>query len=139
MPRGFCTRTVTNINRRIILRWKYFLALLLAFSLSLPVFSEPETELEIPELKPEAVYEIQGQDLMTLYQTINDLNEAKEEWKNLTNETFQTLEDAVKLAKEYEKENKKLTFQNNFLIGTTVCSVGICVAGVITFMCLNTK
>ena len=117
--------------------WKKFcLVLALLSLLSLPLSSE---SVEVPELEPEAVYEIQGQDLMTLYQTINDLNETKTEYQNLTNETFQTLEDAVKLAKEYEKENKKLTFQNNFLIGTTVCSVGICVAGVITFMCLNTK
>ena len=115
--------------------WKYFLVLLLAFSLSSPAFSESETEFEIPDLEPTEEYVMTGQDLMTLYQTINDLNETKNEWKNLTNETQTTLEDAVKLAKEYEKENKKLIFQNNFLIGTTVCSVGICVAGVIVWVC----
>jgi len=38
--------------------WKYFLALLLAFSLSLPAFSESTTELEIPDLEPEAEYVI---------------------------------------------------------------------------------
>ena len=121
------------------MKWKFCLVLLLAFSLFSPVYSESETELTVPDLEPTEEYVMTGQDVMTLYQTIKDLNETKNEWKNLTNETFQTLEDAVKLAKEYEKENKKLTFQNNFLIGTTVCSVGICVAGVITFMCLNTK
>ena len=131
---------MTNIDIGGYKLWKKFcLVLALLSLLSLPLSAEPETELTVPELEPEATYEIQGQDLMTLYQTINDLNETKTEYQNLTNETFQTLEDAVKLAKEYEKENKKLTFQNNFLIGTTVCSVGICVAGVITFMCLNTK
>ena len=119
--------------------WKYFLALLLAFSLSLPAFSESETELTIPELEPEAEYVMTGQDIMTLYQTINDLNETKNEWKNLTLETQTNSENALELAKEYEKENKKLTLENNFLIGTTVCSVSICVAGVITFLCLNTK
>ena len=119
--------------------WKYFLALLLAFSLSLPAFSEPETELKIPELDPEAEYVMTGQDIMTLYQTINDLNETKNEWKNLTLETQINSKNALELAKEYEKENKKLTLENNFLIGTTVCSVSICVAGVITFLCLNTK
>ena len=119
--------------------WKYFLALLLAFSLLLPVYSESETELKIPDLEPEAVYEMTGQDIMTLYQTINDLNETKEEWKNLTLETQTNSKNALELAKEYERENKKLTLENNFLIGTTVCSVGICVAGVITFLCLNTK
>ena len=119
--------------------WKYFLALLLAFSLSLPAFSESETELTIPELDPEAEYVMTGQDIMTLYQTINDLNETKNEWKNLTLETQTNSENALELAKEYEKENKKLTLENNFLIGTTVCSVSICVAGVITFLCLNTK
>ena len=115
--------------------WKYFLLFLLAFSLSLPAFSESETELEIPDLEPTEEYVMMGQDLMTLYQTINDLNETKNEWKNLTLETQTNSKNALELAKEYEKENKKLIFQNNFLIGTTVCSVGICVAGVIVWVC----
>ena len=113
------------------MKWKFclvFCALSLLFS---PVYSESETELKIPELEPEAVYEIQGQDLITLYTTIKELNETKNEWKNLTNETFQTLEDAVKLAKEYEKENKKLTLENNFLIGGITISVGVVVVGAI--------
>ena len=113
------------------MKWKFclvFCALSLLFS---PVYSESETELKIPELEPEAVYEMTGQDIMTLYQTINDLNETKNEWKNLTNETFQTLEDAVKLAKEYEKENKKLTLENNLLIGGVTVSVGVAVVGAI--------
>ena len=121
------------------MKWKFCLVLLLAFSLSLPAFSEPETELKIPELEPTEEYIMKGQDILTLYQTINDLNETKNEWKNLTNETLKTSKDALELAEEYERENRKLTFQNNFLIGTTVCSVGICVAGVITFLCLNAK
>ena len=115
------------------MKWKYFLVLLLAFSLSLPAFSEPETELEIPELEPEAEYVMTGQDIMTLYQTINDLNETKTEYKNLTNETFQTLEDAVKLAKEYEKENRKLQLQNDFLVGGITVSVGVVVVGAIVW------
>ena len=113
------------------MRWKFCLVLLLAFSLSLPVCAESETELTVPELEPEAVYEIQGKDLITLYATINNLDETKNEWKNLTNEMMGTLNDAKTLCQEYEKENKKLTLKNNFLIGTTVCSVGICVTGVI--------
>ena len=121
------------------MKWKFCLVLLLVFSLSLPVYSEPETELTVPDLEPEAEYVMTGEDIMTLYQTINDLNETKTEYENLTNEAMRILNDAKTLCREYEKENKKLTFQNNFLIGTTVCSVGICVAGVITFMCLNTK
>ena len=113
------------------MKWKFclvFCALSLLFS---PVYSESETELKIPELEPEAVYEMTGQDIMTLYQTINDLNGTKNEWKNLTNETFQTLEDAVKLAKEYERENKKLQLQNNLLIGGVTVSVGVVVVGAI--------
>ena len=113
------------------MKWKFclvFCALSLLFS---PLFSESETELTIPELEPDAVYEMTGQDILTLYQTINDLNETKTQWKNLTNEMMKTSKDAMTLLEEYEKENKKLTFQNNFLIGTTVCSVGICVAGAI--------
>ena len=74
-----------------------------------------------------------GQDIMTLYQTINDLNETKTEYQNLTNETFQTLEDAVKLAKEYEKENKKLQLQNDFLVGGITVSVGVVVVGAIVW------
>ena len=121
------------------MKWKFCLVLLLAFSLFSPVYSESETELTVPELEPEAEYVMTGEDIMTLYQTIHDLNETKTEYENLTNEAMRILNDAKTLCREYEKENKKLTFQNNFLIGTTVCSVGICVAGVITFMCLNTK
>ena len=119
--------------------WKYFLVLCALSLLSSPAFSESETELEIPDLEPEAIYEIQGQDLMTLYQTINDLNETKEEWKNLTLETQTTLEDAVKLAKEYEKENKKLQLQNDFLVGGITISVGVVVAGAILFTFTNIK
>ena len=118
--------------------WKYFLALLLAFSLLLPVYSESETEFTVPSLEPETIYEMTGQDIMTLYQTINDLNETKNEWKNLTLETQTNSKNALELAKEYERENKKLTLQNNFLVGTTIFSVGVCVAGIITyFLCVN--
>ena len=117
------------------MKWKYFLALLLASLLSLPAFSDSETELEIPELEPEAVYEIQGQDIITLYQTINDLNERKNNWKNLTNEMMKTLEDARTLLEEYEKENKKLTLENNLLIGGITVSVGVAVVGAIVWAC----
>ena len=119
--------------------WKYFLALLLAFSLLCPAFSESATELEIPDLEPEATYEIQGQDLITLYQTINDLNETKNEWKNLTLETQTNSKNALELAKEYEKENKKLTLQNNFLVGGITISVGVVVVGAVLFTFTNIK
>ena len=113
------------------MKWKFCLVFCALSLLSLPAFSEPETELKIPELEPEAVYEIQGKDLITLYTTINDLNETKNEWKNLTLETQTNSENALELAKEYEKENKKLTFQNNFLIGGITVSVGVVVVGAI--------
>ena len=119
--------------------WKYFLALLLAFSLSLPAFSASTTELEIPELEPEAEYVMTGQDIMTLYQTIKDLNETKDEWKNLTLETQTNSENALELAKEYEKENKKLQLQNNFLIGGVTVTVGVVVVGAILFTFTNIK
>ena len=119
--------------------WKYFLALLLAFSLSLPAFSESTTELEIPDLEPEAEYVMTGQDIMTLYQTINDLNETKNEWKNLTLETQTNSKDALELAKEYEKENRQLQLQNNFLIGGVTVSVGVVVVGAILFTFTNIK
>ena len=119
--------------------WKYFLALLLAFSLSLPVFSESTTELEIPDLEPEAIYEIQGQDLITLYTTIKELNETKNEWKNLTLETQTNSIDALELAKEYEKENRKLRLQNNFLVGGITVSVSVVVVGAVLFTFTNIK
>ena len=117
------------------MKWKFclvFCALSLLFS---PVYSESETELKIPELEPEAVYEMTGQDIMTLYQTINDLNETKNEWKNLTNETLKTSKDAMTLLEEYEKENKKLTLENNLLIGGITVSVGVAVVGAIFWAC----
>ena len=117
------------------MKWKYFLVLLLAFSLSLPAFSESETELKIPELEPEAVYEIQGKDLITLYTTIKELNETKNEWKNLTLEAQTNSENALELAKEYKKENKKLTLENNLLIGGITVSVGVAVVGAIFWAC----
>ena len=119
--------------------WKYFLALLLAFSLSLPAFSESTTELEIPDLEPEAEYVMTGQDIITLYQTINDLNETKNEWKNLTLETQKNSKDALELAKEYERENKKLQLQNNFLVGGVTISVGVVVVGAVLFTFTNIK
>lgn len=119
--------------------WKYFLALLLAFSLSLPAFSESTTELEIPDLEPEAEYVMTGQDIITLYQTIKDLNETKNEWKNLTLETQTNSEDALELAKEYERENRKLRLQNNFLIGGVTISVGVVVVGAVLFTFTNIK
>ena len=117
------------------MKWKFclvFCALSLLFS---PVYSESETELKIPELEPEAVYEMNGQDIMTLYQTINDLNETKNEWKNLTLEAQTNSENALELAKEYKKENKKLTLENNLLIGGMTVSVGVAVVGAIFWAC----
>ena len=117
------------------MKWKFclvFCALSLLFS---PVYSESETELKIPELEPEAVYEMTGQDIMTLYQTINDLNERKNEWKNLTLEMQTNSENALELAKEYKKENKKLTLENNLLIGGITVSVGVAVVGAIFWAC----
>ena len=119
--------------------WKYFLALLLAFSLLLPVYSESETELTVPELEPEAEYVMTGQDIMTLYQTINDLNETKTEYKNLTIEMMGTLKDAQTLYHEYEKENKKLQLQNNFLIGGITVTIGVVVVGAVLFTFTNIK
>ena len=117
------------------MKWKFclvFCALSLLFS---PLFSESETEFTVPELEPEAVYEIQGKDLITLYTTIKELNETKTRWKNLTNETLKTSKDAMTLLEEYEKENKKLTFQNNLLIGGITVSVGVAVVGAIFWAC----
>ena len=119
--------------------WKFYLAFFLLSLVLSQLSAESTTELEIPDLEPEAIYEIQGQDLMTLYQTINDLNETKNEWKNLTLETQKNSKDALELAKEYEKENRKLQLQNNFLVGGVTISVGVVVAGAILFTFTNIK
>lgn len=121
------------------MKWKYFLALLLAFSLLLPVYSESETELTVPELEPTEEYVMMGEDIMTLYQTINDLNETKTEYQNLTNEMMGTLNDAKTLAQEYAEKNKKLTLQNNFLIGGITVSVGVVVVGTVVLIVNNIK
>ena len=121
------------------MKWKFCLAFCALSLLFSPVYSEPETELKIPELEPEAVYEMTGQDIMTLYQTINDLNETKNEWKNLTLETQTNSKDALELAKEYEKENRKLQLQNNFLVGGITVSVSVVVVGAILFTFTNIK
>ena len=119
--------------------WKYFLALLLAFSLLLPVYSESATELKIPDLEPAEEYVMMGQDIMGLYQTVIDLNETKTEYKNLTNEMMGTLNDAKTLCQEYEKENKKLQLQNNFLVGGITISIGVVVVGAVLFTFTNIK
>ena len=105
--------------------WKYFLALLLAFSLLLPVYSESKTELKIPDLEPDAIYEMKGEDILTLYQTVNDL--------------MPISQNALELAKEYEKENQKLQLQNNFLVGGITISVGVVVVGAVLFTFTNIK
>ena len=112
------------------MKWKFCLVFCALSLLALPLSAE---SVEVPELEPEAEYVMTGQDLMTLYQTINDLEETKSEYQNLTNETFQTLEDAVKLAKEYERENRKLQLQNDFLVGGITVSVGVVVVGAIVW------
>ena len=117
------------------MKWKFCLVFCALSLLLLPVYSESETELTVPSLEPEAVYEMTGQDIMTLYQTINDLNGTKNEWKNLTLEAQTNSENALELAKEYEKENKKLTLENNFLIGGITVSVGVAVVGAIFWAC----
>lgn len=105
--------------------WKYFLALLLAFSLLLPVYSESKTELKIPDLEPDATYEMKGEDILTLYQTVNDL--------------MPISQNALELAKEYEKENQKLQLQNNFLVGGITISIGVVVVGAVLFTFTNIK
>lgn len=114
---------------------KFYVVLALLFLASLPLYSESNETLEIPNLELEATYEIQGKDLMTLYTTIKELNGTKTEYQNLTNEIMKTLEDVMTSLNECAEENEKLILENNFLIGTTVCSIGICVAGVITWAC----
>ena len=115
--------------------WKYFLAFCALSLLSLPASAEPETEFEIPELEPETVYEMTGQDIMTLYQTIKGLNETKTEYQNLTDEMMKTLKDAQTLYHEFAEENEKLIIKNKILFGTTVVSVTFITTGIITYLC----
>lgn len=123
---------MTNIDIGGYKLWKKFcLVLALLSLLSLPLSAESKTELKIPDLEPDAIYEIQGKDLITLYTTIKELNETKTEYKNLTNETMRILNDAKTLCREYERENKKLQLQNDFLVGGITISVGVVVVGAI--------
>ena len=119
--------------------WKFYSAFFLLFLVLSPLSAESKTEFTVPDLEPEAIYEIQGQDLITLYTTIKELNETKNEWKNLTLETQTNSKDALELAKEYEKENRKLQLQNNFLVGGVTISVGVVVVGAILFTFTNIK
>lgn len=120
------------------MRWKFCVVLLQFCFLFWPLFSVSETEtIEIPNLEPTAIYEMTGTDIMGLYQELNNLNELKNDYRNVAIETLELAKDAETLAQEYAEKNKKLTLQNNFLIGTTVCSVGIVVAGVITLVVMN--
>ena len=105
--------------------WKFYLAFSLLFLVSSQSYSESKTELKIPDLEPDATYEIQGQDLITLYQTINDL--------------MPISQNALELAKEYERENQKLQLQNNFLVGGITVSVGVVVVGAVLFTFTNIK
>lgn len=105
--------------------WKYFLALLLLFLVPSLLFSESKTELKIPDLEPEAIYEMKGEDILTLYQTVNDL--------------MPISQNALELAKEYERENQKLQLQNNFLVGGITVSVGVVVVGAVLFTFTNIK
>ena len=111
------------------MKWKFCLVFCALSLLLSPVYSESETELKIPELEPEAVYEMTGQDIMTLYQTINDL-------KNTKQETMRILENAMIYLNEYEKENKKLAIKNKLLVGGVCVSVGVSV-GALIFLCIN--
>ena len=109
------------------MKWKFCLVLLLAFSLSLPLYSESETE--VPNLEPTEEYVMMGQDIMTLYQTIRGLKSSK-------NEIMKTLERAETYLNEYEKENKKLIIKNKFLVGGVCVSIGVSV-GALIFLCIN--
>lgn len=105
--------------------WKFCLAFSLLFLVSSLLYSESKTELKIPDLEPDAIYEMKGEDILTLYQTVNDL--------------MPISQNALELAKEYERENKKLQLQNNFLVGGITISVGVVVVGAVLFTFTNIK
>lgn len=119
------------------MRWKYFLAFLLLFLLSLPAFSESETEFTVPVLEPEAIYEMKGQDIMTLYEEIGNLNNWNKELLTVSKESIALNKEFGKENSQLQQQNQKLQIQNNFLIGTTVVSVGIVVAGAVTLIVMN--
>ena len=121
------------------MRWKYFLVFCALFLLLSPAYSECETEFTVPDLIPTEEYVMTGQGIMTLYQTVKDLNETKNSYKNLTDEMMTTSQNALKLAKEYESENQKLALQNNFLIGGITISAGIIIVGAVVLIVDNIK
>lgn len=118
--------------------WKFCLVFLLLFLVSSLLYAESETEtIEIPNLEPEAIYEMTGEDVMGLYQELNNLMLLKNDYKNVAIEILELAKDAETLARELEKKNNKLILQNKFLIGTTVCSVSVVITGVVIFMVMN--
>ena len=105
--------------------WIFYLSFFLLFLILSPLSAESKTELKIPDLEPEAIYEMTGEDILTLYQTVNDL--------------MPISQNALELAKEYERENQKLQLQNNFLVGGITISIGVVVVGAVLFTFTNLK
>ena len=99
------------------MKWKFCLVFCALSLLSLPAFSESETELTLPELDPEAEYIMTGQDIMDLYQKINDLLELRNEFMNwklealtfLVSETELTLPELELEVPELEPEAEYIT------------------------------
>ena len=122
------------------MKWKFCLVFCALSLLSLPAFSEseteltvPELELAVPELEPEAEYIITGQEAMDLFQKINDLLELRNKCINSALEALTFLESELEIPETelepeaeyimtgqdimylYQKINDLLELRNEFM------------------------
>jgi hypothetical protein len=111
---------------------KYFLAFLLLSLLSLPVFSASETEeIIIPNLEPEAIYEMKGQDIMTLYQGIVKFDNLSKEWEKDFWNAMDGWKESTELVTELSLKNQKLEKKNDILVGGITVTLTISVVSLL--------
>jgi hypothetical protein len=115
---------------------KYCVVFALLFSVFLPLCSEPKTELEtetieIPELEPEAIYEMKGQDIMTLYQGIVKFDNLSKMWQNDFWNAMDGWKESTELVTELSLKNQKLEKKNDILVGGITVTLTISVVSLL--------
>jgi hypothetical protein len=115
---------------------KYCVVFALLFSVFLPLCSEPKTELEtetieIPELEPEAIYEMKGQDIMTLYQGIVKFDNLSKMWEKDFWNAMDGWKESTELVTELSLKNQKLEKKNDILVGGITVTLTISVVSLL--------